>query len=97
MEKYNDTIAGNAEIEMIHISLDSDEDSAEEWAAKEGFPWPTVMPDKVERSGLRTYKTTNGVPEYHLVDAEGNTVVAGTHDGTAAFSKIKELAGKESE
>lgn len=94
MEKYNEHIANTSNIEMIHVSLDSDEDAAESWAAKEGFPWLTVLPDKKERSGLDVYKTTNGVPEYHLVDAEGNTVVAGSAGSSAAFTKIDEVAKK---
>lgn len=93
MEKYNKSILKNPDVELIHISLDSDEEKAEEWAAKEGFPWPTILPDKVERTKLRdNFKTTSGVPEYHLVDADGNTVVAGTSNGAPAFAKINELA-----
>lgn len=95
MEKYNKHIAEVPNVEFVHVSLDRDEDAAEEWAAKEQFPWLTIMPDKVDRSGLRDYKTTNAVPEYHLVDGEGNTIVKGTSSGAAAFAKIDELA-KES-
>lgn len=94
MEKYKKHIEGTANVEFVHVSLDRDEDAAEEWAAKEAFPWLTIMPDNVERSTMRDYKTTNGVPEYHLVDGDGNTVVAGSSSGAAAFAKIDEVAEK---
>ena len=76
MEKYKEHIANAENVEFIHISLDNGDDAAERWAEKESFPWLTILPDNVEKSSLREYKTTKSVPEYHLVDAEGNTVVA---------------------
>jgi len=76
---------------MIHVSLDSDKDAAQGWAAKESFPWLTVLPGKVKKSGLRDYKTTKAVPEYHLIDKDGNTVVAGTSGSSVAFKKIAEI------
>ncbi|MBK1833722.1 hypothetical protein JIN78_06575 [Roseibacillus ishigakijimensis] len=88
MEKYKKEIADLANVEMIHVSLDQDDDAAEEWAEKESFPWLTVLPDKVDRSTMRDYKTTNAVPEYHLVDGEGNSLAKGQ---AAAFAKIAEL------
>lgn len=94
VEKYKKHIAGTSNIEMVHISLDNSEDAAETWAAKEKFPWPTILPDKVDRSKLRDYKTTTSVPEYHLVDADGNTVVAGSPGGDGCFAKIDEVAKK---
>ncbi len=97
MEKYNDKIKDLGKVAFIHISLDNDEDAAEEWAAKEGFPWLTVPNDKMERSGLDAYKTTNGVPEYHLIDGEGNTIVEGSPGPTASFAKIAEIAAEEEE
>lgn len=92
MEKYKKHIEGTSNIEFVHVSLDQEEDAAEEWAVKEQFPWLTVMPDKVERSTLNAYRTTNSVPEYHLVDGDGNTIVAGSPSGAEAFTKIDELA-----
>lgn len=74
---------------MIHVSLDSDKSSAQEWASQGAFPWLTVLPEKVEKSGLRKdYKTTSGVPEYHLVDKNGNSVAKGL---SASFAKIAEM------
>ncbi|MEM9079094.1 MAG: hypothetical protein AAGC74_00190 [Verrucomicrobiota bacterium] len=89
MEKYNSEIADNPKVEMIHVSLDRQIDAAEQWAAKESMPWPTILPDKVQRSTMRDYKTNDFVPEYHLVDGEGNSIANGAD---ACFAKIKELA-----
>jgi hypothetical protein len=94
VEKYKKHIADNPDVEMVHVSLDKSEDPAEEWAAKEGFPWPTILPDKVDRSEMRDYKTTGFVPEYHLIDADGKTVVAGASNSAGAFAKIAEMADK---
>lgn len=76
---------------MIHISHDRDEDSAEEWAAKEGFPWLTVLPKDVDRSDLVEYKVANSVPHYILVDAAGNRLADGS---SAVFGKVRELTGE---
>lgn len=92
MEKYKKHIADVPNVEFVHVSLDRGDDAAEEWAAKEEFPWLTILPDKVEKSSMRDYKTTNSVPEYHLVDAEGKTIANGSG---ACFAKIDEIA-KES-
>ena len=92
VEKYNSQIADTPNVEFVHVSLDQNDDAAEGWAEKEKFPWLTILPDDAEKSGLKEYKTTNSVPEYHLVDAEGNTIVAGSAGNAAAFQKIKEIA-----
>ena len=94
MEKYKKHIADAENVEFVHVSLDSDDDPAEEWAAKESFPWLTILPDDVKKSGLKDYKTTKSVPEYHLVDSEGKTIVEGSSSGTAAFKKIDELVAE---
>lgn len=92
MEKYKKHIAGATNVEFIHVSLDKDKDSAQKWAVKESFPWLTVMPEKVERCGMDAYRSTGAVPEYHLIDGNGKTVVKGSSSGAAAFAKIAEVA-----
>jgi hypothetical protein len=92
VEQYNRDIAENPKVELIHISHDRDEDAAEEWAVKEGFPWLTVLPDDVERSDLLDYKIANSVPHYILVDAAGNRLADGS---SAVFSKVKSLTAGE--
>jgi len=86
--QYKTDIAENPKVELIHISHDRDEDSAEEWAAAEGFPWLTVLPKDVDRSDLVDYKVANSVPHYVLVDAAGKHLAEGS---SAVFSKVKEL------
>ena len=87
MKQYNDQVADNPNVEMIHVSLDNDEKAAESWAAKEGFPWPTVMRAKVERSGLDAYMP-QGIPNYKLIDKDGKVVAEGKG---AVFAKIAGL------
>jgi len=89
--KYKELVADHPNVEMIHVSLDSSKSEHEAWAAREKFPWPTVLPERVKKSKLRQFKTTRAVPEYHLIDSEGNTVVKGTSGSYGAFDKIKEL------
>ncbi len=76
---------------MIHVSLegDNDDDAAETWAAEEEMPWLTILPSKVKKSGMRDYKTNNLVPEYHLIDGDGNTIAQGSKQ---SFAKIAELS-----
>ena len=89
MEKYKEVIANNPKVEFIHVSQDSSEDAAEEWAATAAFPWLTVLPDDVERSDLLEFKTANSVPHYVMLDVAGNKVA---NSSAEVFSKIAELA-----
>ena len=73
---------------MIHVSLDSSEDSAATWAADAGFPWLTVLPDDVERSDLKTYHTSGSVPFYTMIDASGEVLATGS---LAIFKRVGEL------
>ena len=93
MEKYNKNIADNPKVAFIHVSLDSEKGDAEDWAKKEKFPWFTVLPERVKRSKLRTYKTTRSVPEYHLVAADGTSVAKGSSN---IFKKIASLSESSS-
>lgn len=89
MEKYNEKIADNPKVAMIHVSQDRDEKAAVDWAAKEGFPWLSVLPGDVERSDLGVYHTKRVVPFYALVDGEGNELATGS---AAVFAKAEELS-----
>lgn len=93
MKSYNDTIASNAKVELIHVSLDRDDDSALEWAKSAQFPWPHVLPDKHRSSGLMQY-ASRGVPHYALIDKNGKVIVTGKRN---SFQKIKELTKQPSE
>ncbi len=81
-------IADNPKVEMIHVSQDFDEDSAEKWAADTSFPWLTVLPEDVERSDLMKYKSSQGVPFYTMVDSAGEVIATGS---SAIFKKIGSL------
>ena len=88
MEKFNASIADNPKVTLIHISRDRSDGPAAEWAAKEGFPWLTILPDDVERSKLLEYRTRSSVPYYTMVDANGKEVANGS---SAIFKKISQL------
>lgn len=92
MAKYNKTIADNSKVAMVHVSLEREEGKAEVWAAKEGFPWLTILPGDVKGSGMRDYKETNFVPEYALVDKNGKRIASG---GDEVFKKAVELTSDE--
>ena len=87
MEKYNQVIANNPKVEMIHVSLDRSNVEAAEWAKDERFPWLTVLPEDVESSRLLAYKNGNFVPDYSLVQADGKKIASGKR----VFEKASKL------
>jgi thiol-disulfide isomerase/thioredoxin len=89
VKKFMASIADNPKVEFIHVSADSSEDDAETWAAEEGFPWLTVVPDDVKRSDLMEFKTKNSVPHYVMVDSSGNLVA---NSSSEVFNKIAEVS-----
>lgn len=89
MGTYNEKIATNPKVELIHVSADTDKKDAEEWAKKEKFPWPTVLPDDVKRSGLDKY-AGSGVPHYVLIDKDGKQIAEGQGE---VLGKVQELTG----
>ena len=89
MAKYNKEIAGNENVEFIHVSLDSSEDAALEWAKKENFPWLHVMKVDATKSGLAKFHTSGSVPFYCFVDKDGKVLAKGSQ---ASFAKAKEVA-----
>jgi hypothetical protein len=89
VKQYNEQVADNPLVEMIHVSLDDDEKAAEGWAAKENFPWPTVMKSKLERSGFDSYMSGRfGIPNYKLINKDGEVIAEGKE---AVFQKVAEL------
>ncbi|MGJ8724136.1 MAG: TlpA family protein disulfide reductase [Roseibacillus sp.] len=89
MEKYNKLIGPNPLFEMVHISMDEDVKSATQWAAKESFPWLTILPE-AKPEGVMSYYPEEGVPEYMLVDTAGKIVLVAP--GEQVFEKMTELA-----
>jgi hypothetical protein len=91
VKQYQAEIANNPAVEMIHVSLDRDKKAAETWAAKEGFPWPTVMMDKLSESGFEDYMP-RGVPNYKLHSKDVKIVAEGKGE---VFAKAAELTKEE--
>lgn len=92
MEKYNKTLVGNDKVLMVHVSQDQDEKAAEDWAAKEGFPWLTILPDDTKRAGLAEYHKRAVVPFYIMIDKDGNEVAQGSGP---VFEKAAALGEKD--
>lgn len=90
MESYQAQIASNKNVELIHISLDSEQDAAATWAQKTKMTWPTILLPDHAKEALTTpyFEHDPEVPSYILVDASGNIIV---RDKTHAFAKIKLL------
>ena len=91
VKQYEENVADNPIVELIHVSLDRDEKAAEAWAAKESFPWPTVTMANMKQSGLEAY-SPRGIPNYKLIDKDGKVVAEGKG---AVFQKVKELKTTE--
>ena len=91
MEYYNETIAPAKNVEMIYFNRDSSEKAMEAFMAKFKMPWPALDFDKKDRFDLAKDLAGNGVPNYVLVDANGEVLAKGA-GGTK--SKIAELAKK---
>ena len=87
MESYKKHIADNPKVAMVHISLDEQESAAAKWAAKEGFPWLTILLPKVKESGFEEL-TSGLVPDYLLLSADGTVLAKGKED---CFKKIASL------
>lgn len=91
MESYNKNIAGNEKVELVQVSFDDSEADALKWAKKEKFPWPTVLKDKREATGLE--ELSGGfVPEYLLLSKDGKVLAKGKEE---AFAEAAKLTGKE--
>ncbi len=87
MKTYNEKIATNDAVELIHLSFDKDKDAAKAWAKKNEFPWPTVLSDKAKKTGLNKY-STKFIPGYVLIDGDGNQLATGKPQ---CLAKIKEM------
>jgi len=86
VEKYRKQIVPNTKVELIHVSLDDEEEEATKWALEGKFPWPTVLAEHYEETGLNEYGAFAG--ESFLVDSAGKIV---TKDEKEAFAKISAL------
>ena len=73
---------------MIHVSLDGDEAGMKHFLGKEDAPFPAVKHSKVQSLKVLMQHRTNRVPQYILVDTQGEAVA---HDLGPILSKIKSL------
>ncbi len=88
MKQYNEIVANNPKVEMIHVSLDQNKSAAEGWAVGDQFPWYTVLPSEVQSSGFDRFKSTRYVPEYALLTANGDRIGS----GNGVFEQVSKLA-----
>ena len=83
LEKYENHIAANSEVALIHVSCDEEVADALKWAREVGFTWPTVLFSDLERAGLTGYDAWPG--EVRLVDSTGRVL---SKDVDEAFAKV---------
>ena len=87
VESYNEKIAGNEQVELIHFSYDESDADALKWAKKEKLPWPTVLKDKQEATDLEKF-AGDFVPEYLLISKDGKVVAKGKDECFAEIAKL---------
>ncbi|MEZ5301122.1 MAG: thioredoxin-like domain-containing protein [Verrucomicrobiales bacterium] len=88
VEYYNETIAKNDKVELIWMNRDRDEGAMEGFIKEFGMPWPVVeFKSKDDIKPFMAIKK-NFVPQYALVDRNGDVVA---EDLASAKAKIAEL------
>ena len=88
MEYYNETIAKNDSIDVIHINRDRSPDAMVKFIGDMKMPWPAVLFEKRGDFKIAMDLYRRAVPQYTMVDAEGKILA----DGLAAVqAKVKEL------
>lgn len=90
MAKYKHDLANKTNVEFVHVSQDTKVESASLWAKTEDFPWLTVLPQDIKRSGLEKFIGNNGVPFFAIVTADGRMIGSG-HDANQMFTKASKL------
>lgn len=89
MEKYNEKIKDAKNVEMVYFSRDSSEGAMESFMAEFKMPWPAIDFDKKDRWKLGATLAGNVVPNYVLIDAEGEVLANGSGGVFAALEKLK--------
>ena len=74
---YNDKMKNNPKVELILMSADRGDAAALSWSKKENFPWPQIMKSNVSREFNFMKHRSRYVPQYLLVDKDGNKVADG--------------------
>ena len=92
MAKYEKMIADNDAIEMVLVSADQDEAGMTKFMTKAKAPFPAVKLSQVSKLSLVTKHQERGIPDYILLDAEGELI---TGDDALVFSEIDKLFAEE--
>jgi spermidine/putrescine-binding protein len=94
VEFYNTKIAQAKNVEVVHMNLDQNEAAMKQWILNNKLSYPVVVPEKARKIKLLEPLSPKGVPNYKLVDSDGNMIA----EGEEAKHKAEELAaGKTKE
>ena len=88
MEYYNETIAKDDNVDVVHISRDRSPDAMVKFIGDMKMPWPAVRFDKRGDFKIAMDLYRRAVPQYTLIDAEGNVLADGL---PAVQAKVAEL------
>lgn len=69
---YDRKISKDPNVELIHVSCDSEKDSAKEWAKQEKMKFPAVNKAALKKLPLIAANQPKGIPHMYLYDGEGN-------------------------
>lgn len=91
MEAYDKHLKKSKKVALIHVSYDRTDKAAEAWAVKDKMTWPTVLSSNLEASKLEQFSVSEYVPEYRLLDVNGQELA---NDKEAITLAVK-IAGGE--
>lgn len=77
VKKYNSEIAQNPDLELIHISCDSEADAAKEWAKKEKMTFPALKKKDFKHIPLIEANQPKGIPYMFLYNGDGELLHSG--------------------
>ena len=92
-EAYDESISKGKNIEVVHLSCDQDDAGMLSFVTDMKFNFPAVASAKWRKEKIFEPMAPSGIPNYKLVDAEGNVIA----EGESAKSKAKELAAGSGE
>jgi hypothetical protein len=91
VEYYNETIASNDKIEVIHINRDRTSEAMTSFMKDFEMPWPAVSYQNRDDFKIAMALYKRAVPQYTLVDGKGEIVANGL---SAIKAKVAELAAE---
>ena len=90
METYDSKLAKSEEVAVIHVSYDKKDSDAKAWAKEAKMNWPIILGSDRKASGMVEFSKSEYIPEYRLVDAQGEAVPL--PEGMTAIEKAVVLA-----